>query len=96
MLGFHCLQAKFENDNKAIDVKGGMARCAKLGIYPGCPPLGYLPDKAGIKGARKRNIDPVNFPIVRKMWDLMLAGTHTPYQVLSKAIKEWGFRTRTG
>lgn len=96
MLGFHCLQAKFENDNKALDVKGGMEKCAKLGIYPGCPPLGYLPDKTGIKGARRRDIDPINFPIVRKVWDLMLMGTHTPYQVFSKAVDEWGLRTRTG
>jgi len=96
MLGFHCLQAKFENDNKAIDVKGGMERCAKLGIYPGCPPLGYLPDKAGIKGARKRDIDPINFPIIRKMWDFMLAGTHTPYQIFTMAVDNWGLRTRTG
>jgi len=96
MLGFHCLQAKFENDNKALDVKGGMERCAKIGIYPGCPPLGYLPDKGGIKGARKRDVDPVNFPLVRKMWDLMLAGTHTPNQILMKATDEWGLRTRNG
>ena len=29
MFGFQCLQAKFENDNKAIDVKSGMIKCAK-------------------------------------------------------------------
>ena len=96
MLGFHGLQAKLENDNKAIDVKGGMVKCAKNGIYPACPPLGYLPDKFGIKGARKRLIDPINFPIVRRMWELMLMGTHTPYQIFTVAIEEWGLRTRTG
>jgi DNA invertase Pin-like site-specific DNA recombinase len=96
MLGFHCLQAKFENDNKALDVKGGMERCAKLGIYPGCPPLGYLPDKGGIKGARKRDIDPINFPLIRRMWDLLLTEAYTPYQILNKAIEEWGLRTRSG
>jgi site-specific DNA recombinase len=96
MLGFHCLQAKFENDNKAIDVKGGMVRCAKLGIYPSCPPLGYLPDKKGIKGARKRPIDPVSYPLVRKVWDYMLSGQYTPKQVLLLATEDWGLRSKNG
>lgn len=96
MLGFHCLQAKFENDNKALDVKGGMVRCAKIGIFPNCPPLGYLADTRGIKGARKRDVDPVTFPIVRKMWDMVLLGTHTPYQALTIASEQWGLRNRRG
>lgn len=96
MLGFHCLQAKFENDNKALDVQGGMRKCAELGIYPSCPPLGYLPDKGGIKGARKREIDPVKFPLVRKMWDYMLGGQHTPRQILAIVTDDLGLRGRTG
>lgn len=96
MLGFHGLQAKFENDNKALDVKGGMVKSAKNGIFPGRPPLGYLPDKGGIKGARKRDIDPIAFPIVRRMWETLLAKTHTPTQIINKAINEWGLRTYQG
>lgn len=96
MLTFQCAQAKFENDNRAKDVKGGMEKCAKLGIYPSCPPLGYLPDKHGIKGARKRDIDPITFPLVRKMWELMLSGQYTPQQILTKATNEWGLRSRNG
>jgi site-specific DNA recombinase len=96
MFGFLCAQAKLENDTKAIDVRDGLAKVARNGIYPGCPPLGYLTDKYGIKGARKRDIDPVLFPIVRKMWELMLMGTHTPYQILTIATEAWGLRTRKG
>jgi site-specific DNA recombinase len=96
MFGFLCAQAKLENDTKAIDIRDGMAKIARNGTYPGCPPLGYLPDKYGIKGMRKRDVDPVNFPIVRRMWDLMLMGTHTPYQILTKATNEWGLRARSG
>ncbi len=96
MFGFLCAQAKLENDTKGVDVKGGMEKVARIGIYPGCPPLGYLPDQKGVKGARKRDPDGINFPLVRAMWDLMLVGTHTPYQILTKAIDEWGLRTRTG
>ena len=96
MLSFQGAQAKFENDNKALDVKGGMEKCARLGIYPSCPPLGYLTDKGGIKGARKRDADPINFPIIRRMWDLLLSGTHTPAQIFNKATEEWGLRSRNG
>ncbi|QEC77384.1 recombinase family protein [Mucilaginibacter ginsenosidivorax] len=96
MLGFHCLQAKFENDNKALDVKAGMTKCAQLGIFPGRPPLGYLPDKGGIKGARKREIDPIAFPVVRKMWEALLARTHTPTQIINIAINKWGLRNAAG
>lgn len=96
MLGFHCLQAKFENDNKAIDVRNGMRKCADNGVYPGRPPLGYLPDRRGIKGARRRDIDPEAFPIVRKVWDCMLRGTHSPREILALANGAWGLRTAGG
>jgi DNA invertase Pin-like site-specific DNA recombinase len=96
MLGFHGLQAKFENDNKALDVKGGMLKSAKNGVFPGRPPLGYLPDKGGIKGARRREIDPIAFPIVSRMWKTLLAGTHTPTQIINLAINKWGLRNVAG
>ncbi|MBD1363475.1 recombinase family protein [Mucilaginibacter sp. ZT4R22] len=94
MFGFNCLQAKFENDNKAIDVKNGMLKSASLNMYPACPPIGYFPDKHGIRGARKRDVDAERFPVVERMWKLLFAGTHTPYQILSKATNEWGLRSR--
>jgi len=96
MLGFSGLQAKFENDNKAIDVRNGMMKCASLGIYPGCPPLGYLPDKNGIKGARKRAEDPSKFVVVQKIWNYLLTGQYTPKQVLILATDKWGLRNRNG
>lgn len=96
MFGLQSLTAKLENDRTAYNVKVGMTTCARKGIYPGCPPLGYLADRGGIKGARKREIDPLRFPVIRKMWDLMLTGTLTPYQILKRATDEWGLRNRNG
>ena len=94
MFGLQSLTAKLENDRTAYNVKTGMTTCARKGIYPACPPLGYSTDRGGIKGARKREIDPIRFPLVRKMWDLMLTGSYTPYEVLTKANEQWGLRNR--
>ena len=96
MFGLQSLTAKLENDRTAYNVKVGMKTCARKGIYPNCPPLGYEIDKGGIKGARKREIDTLRFPIMRKMWDLMLTGTLTPYQILKRATDDWGLRNREG
>ena len=38
--------------------------------------------------------DPERFSLIRRMWDLMLNGLHTPAKILEMANKEWGFRTR--
>ncbi len=94
MFGLQSLTAKLENDRTAYNVKTGMTTCARKGIYPACPPLGYLTDRGGIKGARKREIDPIRFPIIRRMWDLMLTGSYTPYEILNKATELWGLRNR--
>lgn len=44
--------------------------------------------------------DPERFRTVRKMWDLMLTGLHTPRSIARIADAEWGYRTfrrsRTG
>ncbi len=96
MFGLQSLTAKLENDRTAYNVKVGMTTCARKGIFPSCPPLGYIPDTGGIKGARKRNIDTIRFPLVRQMWELMLSGRYTPYQILQKATNEWGLRNRKG
>ncbi len=96
MFGLQSLTAKLENDRTAYNVKVGMTTCARKGIYPSCPPLGYSTDRGGIKGARKREIDPIRFPIMRKMWELMLTGTLTPYQILKRATDDWGLRNRNG
>jgi hypothetical protein len=52
-------------------------------------PLGYLNDVA-TKTIVK---DPVHFPLVRKMFDLMLTGAYTPFQIALIARDEWGFLT---
>ncbi len=91
-LSFLCMQAKLENDNKGIDVKRGLNSKAKLGWRPSGAPIGYrnTPDKP--KGYKTIEKDPERFYLVRRMWDLMLAGQYTAAEVW-KQSKEWGLTT---
>ena len=72
------------------NTKRGMLSKLEKGWQTGVAPLGYLNDKEN-KTIIK---DPERFNLVRKMWDLMLTGNHTPPKILDMANKEWGFRTR--
>jgi DNA invertase Pin-like site-specific DNA recombinase len=61
------------------------------GWAPNLAPLGYLNDKI-----EKTIInDSERFPLIRKMWDLMLTGNYTPPKILEIVNTKWGFRTRT-
>jgi len=68
----------------------GMLSRADKGWLPTLPPAGYLNDKENATIA----IDEKRFPLIRKMWDLMLTGNYTPQQIRHIANKEWGYRTR--
>ena len=73
------------------NVKRGTESKIEKGWRPNMAPLGYLNDKIEktiVKDAER-------FPVIRKMWDLMLTGSYTPPKILEIATKEWGFRTRT-
>jgi hypothetical protein len=59
------------------------------GWRPNYAPLGYLNDRA----TKTIEVDPLHFPIIRKMFELMLTGASSPRQVALSARDEWGFRT---
>ena len=72
------------------NTKRGIESKLQKGGLPNIAPLGYLNDKEN-KTITK---DPDRFPLVRKMWDLMLTGNYTAPKILDIANNEWGFRTR--
>ncbi len=83
---------QFIIDLRKNTIRGMESRVAK-GWMPNMAPLGYL----NIKDDEGRGIigqDPERFPLVRKMWDLMLTGSHSPQRIVEIANNEWGFRTR--
>ncbi|MFH1970885.1 MAG: recombinase family protein [Patescibacteria group bacterium] len=80
--------AKKYVDDLSDNVKRGNRAKLERGWYPGLAPMGYLNEP------KERTIvkDPERFPIIRKMWDLLLQGIR-PAQILKVATEEWGFRT---
>ena len=80
----------------AVNVSRGLRRKAEMGWYPVQPPLGYLNSIIKGKGSNDIFKDPERFPLVRKVFDLMLTGTITPPKILVIASDEWGLRTRKG
>jgi site-specific DNA recombinase len=82
--------AKKYVDDLSDNVKRGIRAKLELGWISGLPPLGYLNDPTN----RIIVKDPVRFPLVRRMWDFMLSGKHTPPQILQVATAKWGLRTR--
>jgi DNA invertase Pin-like site-specific DNA recombinase len=82
--------AKKYVDDLSDNVKRGNRAKLERGWLPGLPPLGYLNEP------KERTIitDPERFPLVRKMWELLLRGL-SPSKILDIANEEWGFRTRT-
>jgi DNA invertase Pin-like site-specific DNA recombinase len=81
-------------DDLSKNVKRGLKTKIENGWYPGIAPLGYLNHTNKLTGENTLIKDPERFPLVRRMWDLMLTGQYTPPKVLEIASHEWGLRTR--
>ncbi len=75
-------------------VKRGVDSKLAKGWRPGSAPIGYLNSKIKDRGENDISIDPERFPLIRKMWDLMLTGNYNPPQILEVANNEWGLRTK--
>ena len=78
------------------NVKRGLKTKAEKGWQPGLAPLGYLNDKSRGKGKTEIIKDPDRFNLVKKMWQLMIAGRYSPPKILDIANNRWGFRTAHG
>jgi site-specific DNA recombinase len=82
-------------DDLSKNVKRGLKTKIENGWYSGVAPVGYLNNTDRQTGENNLIKDPERFPLVRRMWDLMLTGLYSPPQILEIANNEWGFRTRT-
>jgi DNA invertase Pin-like site-specific DNA recombinase len=69
-------------------VTRGLNSKVEKGWFPHKAPEGYL-NRDGIIV-----VDPERFDLVRRAWDLMLAGEHTPPQVLDIMTTQWGYTTK--
>ena len=84
--------SKYYVDSLSENVRRGQRTKAERGWSPGRARLGYMTDPATKDIVR----DPDRFPLVKRVWELMLTGTYTPRQVLHLASNEWGLTTRKG
>ena len=76
------------------NVKRGLRAKLDKGWRPNLAPLGYL-NETKTKGDGRIVKDPERYDLVKKMWELMLAGSYNPVKILDMA-KKWGFKTRSG
>ena len=82
-------QSKYYSDALSENVKRGNRTKIENGWRPSQAPLGYLNDmvtKTIVK-------DPVNYPLVRQMFEMMLTGAYTPKTIALIARDQWSFRT---
>ena len=77
----------------SVNVKRGLRRKISLGQRPGVAPNGYLNSPDLNKGEKIIISDPDRFVLVKKMWDLLLTGTHSAPSILRIANEDWGYRT---
>lgn len=82
-------------DDLSKNVKRGLKTKIENGWHPGVAPVGYLNHTDKLTGENTLIKDPERFPLIRRMWDLMLTGLYTPPRILDLANHEWGFRTRS-
>jgi site-specific DNA recombinase len=81
-------------DDLSKNVKRGLKTKIENGWYPGVAPIGYLNHTNKLTAENTLIKDPERFPLIRRMWDMMLTGRYTPPRILDLANNEWGFRTR--
>ena len=91
-LGLFCGIAKQENDSKGVDVVRGLKNKAIGGGRSGPAPLGYK-NVTDERGLRTIVPDPERFPIIKKMWGLMLSGNHSVAKIMTMVNDDMGLRT---
>ena len=90
MLSIIFSYSKYYVDSLSENIRRGNRTKIELGWLPKMAPTGYLNDKE----TRTIVPDPERFPLLRRMWELMLTGAYSPQKILEIATYQWGFRTR--
>jgi site-specific DNA recombinase len=86
--GIHLVMAKNYSENLREEVKKGMREKASQGVYPGHAPFGYRNNKA----ERSIEVDPVDSPIVKRLFELYATGAHSLTTVTKAIHRETGRR----
>jgi site-specific DNA recombinase len=65
------------------NVKRGLRTKAEKGWLPNGSKPGYMNDKYSEKGNKKIKPDPIRFPLIKEVWNLMLTGKYSALQVFN-------------
>ncbi|HEX8167170.1 MAG TPA: recombinase family protein [Beijerinckiaceae bacterium] len=82
-------QSKYYSDALSENVRRGNRTKIEKGWRPNSAPLGYRNDPT----TKTIVPDPTHFPLIRRIFDLILTGAANPRQIASIARDQWGFRT---
>lgn len=104
MLQMAMSQSQYESAKQGRDVKRGMEQKVTLkGERPGQVPQGYIKapvvDESGAHIRVKDKIitttanDPLRFDLIKKMWTMLIAGSHSGPEILKIVNNKWGFTT---
>jgi len=81
--------SKYYVDSLSENVRRGYRTKIERGWLPGIAPIGYLNEKEG----KTIIADPERFPLVRRIWHLMLTGAYSPREIWELATRRWNLRT---
>ena len=89
-----CSQAKLENDNKGVNVKRGLRAKLEMGLWPSCPPTGYLINtNREMKGYMI--IDTERVQVIREMFEKIAYAGYSGRRLYGWLI-EVNFKARSG
>lgn len=81
-------------DDLSRNVKRGNKTKLEKGEWLGIAPIGYLNYTNPLTKEKTLIVDKERFPLVRRMWDLLLTRSYSVRQIVDIANNEWGLRTR--
>lgn len=90
-----CSQAKLENDNRSINVKRGLRTRCEMGLWPTCPPTGYLKEKR-VDHKGKCYIDPERGHIIKQMFERVAYDKWSGRKLYNWLRFDLNFRTALG
>ncbi|MFA5143740.1 MAG: recombinase family protein [Candidatus Omnitrophota bacterium] len=81
-------------DDLSRNVKRGNKTKLEKGEWLGIAPIGYLNYTNTLTKEKTLIVDKERFPLIRRMWDLLLTRSYSVRQIVDVANNEWGLRTR--
>ncbi len=75
-------------------IKRGLRARLESGFRPSIAPIGYRNSKYHEKGKEEILVDEERFPLVRKLFDLMLTGAYSPFELTTVANDKLGLTNR--